>query len=160
MHSLFAAFMYPINSSYFCSNVTASVFEASFPPMHNIMFAKDLRSKTAISSQICLIMAPLVELILTPFFKPRALISLNNESPTTISRVGFPLPPLPRTMLLYPLEEDVDKYKKKNTELLKVMNEYKDNVDMTFEEFLEKFAKMDFDDYIKRVVPESHILFK
>ena len=29
------------------------------------------------------------------------------------------------------------------------MNEYKDNVDMTFEEFLENFAKMDFDDYIK-----------
>ena len=52
-------------------------------------------------------------------------------------------------MLLYPLEEDVDKYKKKNTELLKAMNEYKDNVDMTFEEFLENFAKMDFDDYIK-----------
>ena len=52
-------------------------------------------------------------------------------------------------MLLYPLEEDVDKYKKKNTELLKAMNEYKDNVDMTFEEFLENFAKMDFVDYIK-----------
>ena len=66
-----------------------------------------------------------------------------------ICRFGFPLPPLPRTMLLYPLEEDVDKYKKKNTELLKAMNEYKDNVDMTFEEFLETFAKMDFDDYIK-----------
>ena len=66
-----------------------------------------------------------------------------------ICRFGFPLPPLPRTMLLYPLEEDVDKYKKKNTELLKAMNEYKDNVDMTFEEFLENFAKMDFDEYIK-----------
>ena len=63
-----------------------------------------------------------------------------------ICRFGFPLP---RTMLLYPLEEDVDKYKKKNTELLKAMNEYKDNVDMTFEEFLENCAKMDFDDYIK-----------
>ena len=46
-------------------------------------------------------------------------------------------------------EEDVDKYKKKNTELLKAMNEYKDNVDMTFEEILENCAKMDFDDYIK-----------
>ena len=66
-----------------------------------------------------------------------------------ICRFGFPLPPLPRTMLLYPLEEDVDKYKKKNTDLLKAMNEYKDNVDLTFEEFLETFAKMDFDDYIK-----------
>ena len=66
-----------------------------------------------------------------------------------ICRFGFPLPPLPRTMLLYPLEENVDKYKKKNTELLKAMNEYKDNVDMTFEEFLENVAKMDFEDYIK-----------
>ena len=52
-------------------------------------------------------------------------------------------------MLLYPLEEDVDKYKKKNTEPLKAMNEYKDNVDMTFEEFVENIAKMDIDDYIK-----------
>ena len=66
-----------------------------------------------------------------------------------ICRFGFPLPPLPRTMLLYPLEEDVDKYKKKNTDLLKAMNEYKDNVDMTCKEFLENIAKMDFDDYIK-----------
>ena len=66
-----------------------------------------------------------------------------------ICRFGFPLPPLPRTMLLYPLEENVDKYKKKNTELLKAMNEYKDNVDMTFEEFLANIAKMDFEDYIK-----------
>ena len=30
-----------------------------------------------------------------------------------ICRFGFPLPPLPRTMLLYPLKEDVDKYKRR-----------------------------------------------
>ena len=41
-------------------------------------------------------------------------------------------------MLLYPLAEDVEKYKKKYKELQKVMNEYKDTVDITFEEFLEK----------------------
>ena len=52
---------------------------------------------------------------------------------------------------MYPLEEDVDKYTKKNTELLKAMNEYEDNEDMTFEEFLEKIAKMDFEDYIKGI---------
>ena len=57
-----------------------------------------------------------------------------------ICRFGFPLLPLPRTMLLYPLGENMDNYKKKNTELLKAMNEYKDNVDMTFEEFLENIA--------------------
>ena len=52
-------------------------------------------------------------------------------------------------MLLYPLPEDVQKYKKKYKELQKVMNEYKDTIDMTFEEFLGKVAKMNFDDNIK-----------
>ena len=33
-----------------------------------------------------------------------------------ICRFGFPLPPLPRTMLLYPLEEEVDKYKRRAPE--------------------------------------------
>ena len=65
-----------------------------------------------------------------------------------ICRFGFPLPPLPNTMLLYPLEENIDKYKKKNVELQKAMNECKENEDMPFEEFLEKIAKMDFEDYI------------
>ena len=46
------------------------------------------------------------------------------------------MPPLLRTLLLYPFQEEMEKYKKKNTELQKAMNEYKDNVDMTFEEFL------------------------
>ena len=66
-----------------------------------------------------------------------------------ICRFGFPLPPLPRTMLLYPLADDVEKYKKKRKELQKVMNEFKDTVDMTFEDFLEKVAKMNFEDYIR-----------
>ena len=52
-------------------------------------------------------------------------------------------------MLLYPLAEDVEKYKKKYKELQKVVNEYKDTVDMTFEEFLEKVTKMNFEDYIR-----------
>ena len=65
-----------------------------------------------------------------------------------ICRFGFPLPPLPKTMLLYPLEENIDKYKKKNVELQKSMNECKENDDMPFEEFLEKIAKMDLEDYI------------
>ena len=57
------------------------------------------------------------------------------------------MPPLPR-ILLNPLEEEVDNYKKKYIALQKAMNEYKDNVDMTFEEFLENIAKMDFEDNI------------
>ena len=52
-------------------------------------------------------------------------------------------------MLLYPLAEDIEKYKKKYKEFQKVLNEYKDTVDMTFEEFLEKVAKMNFKDYIR-----------
>ena len=48
-----------------------------------------------------------------------------------ICRFGFPLPPLPRTMLLYPLEEEVDHFRKKYTELQKAMNENKDN-DVSF----------------------------
>ena len=52
----------------------------------------------------------------------------------------IPLPPFPRTMLLYPLEEEVEKYKKKYSELQKVMTEYKDTVDMPFDEFFEKVA--------------------
>ena len=66
-----------------------------------------------------------------------------------VCRFGFPLPPLPRTMLLNPLAEDVEKYKKKYKELQKVMKEYKDTVDMTFEEFLENVAKINFVDYIR-----------
>ena len=65
-----------------------------------------------------------------------------------ICRFGFPLPPLPKTMLLYPLEENIDKYKKKNVELQKSMNECKENEDIPFDEFLEKIARMDFEDYI------------
>ena len=52
-----------------------------------------------------------------------------------ICRFGFPLPPFPRTMLLYALGEEVEKYEKKYSELQKVMNVYKDIVDMPFDEF-------------------------
>ena len=51
----------------------------------------------------------------------------------------------------HPPAEDVEKYKKKYKELQKVMNEYKDTVDMTSEEFLENVAKikMNFEDYMR-----------
>ena len=65
-----------------------------------------------------------------------------------ICRFGFPLPPLPKTMLLYPLEEEVETFKKKYTDLQRAMNENKDN-EVTFTEFLERVAKMNFEDYIK-----------
>ena len=58
------------------------------------------------------------------------------------------MPPLPQTRLLYPLEKEVDKFKKKYSELQRAMNENKDN-DASFAEFLETVAKMTFEDYIK-----------
>ncbi|MCU7800825.1 MAG: AAA family ATPase [gamma proteobacterium symbiont of Lucinoma myriamae] len=66
-----------------------------------------------------------------------------------ICRFGFPLPPLPRTMLLHPLDENVDTYKKKYLEMQKAMNEYKDVSDLTFEEFLDEIVHMNGEDYIK-----------
>ena len=65
-----------------------------------------------------------------------------------ICRFGFPLPPLPKSMLLYPLEEEVKMFYKKYTDLQRAMNENKDNI-VTFAEFYESVAKMNFDDYIK-----------
>ena len=66
-----------------------------------------------------------------------------------ICRFGFPLPPLPRTLLLHPLDEDVETYKKQHSELQKTMNEYKNVTDITFDEYLEQIAKMNFENYIK-----------
>ena len=66
-----------------------------------------------------------------------------------ICRFGFPLPPFPRTLLLHPLDEDVEKYKKQYSELQKTMNEYKNVTDITFDEFLEQVAKMNLENYIK-----------
>ena len=65
-----------------------------------------------------------------------------------ICRFDFPSPPLPKIMLLYPLEEEVEMFKKKYTDLQRAMNEAKDN-EVTFAEFLERMAKMNFEDYIK-----------
>ena len=52
-------------------------------------------------------------------------------------------------MLLYPLDEEVEKYKTKYSLLQKVMNECKDTEGMSFDEFLEKVAQMEFDEYVK-----------
>ena len=65
-----------------------------------------------------------------------------------ICRFGVPFPPLPQTVILYPLEEEVEQLKKRYIELQRAMNENKDN-DVSFAEFLETVVKMTFDDYIK-----------
>ena len=51
-------------------------------------------------------------------------------------------------MLLYPLEEEVDQFKKKYKELQRAMNEIKHN-DVSFAEFLETVAIMTLENYIK-----------
>ena len=58
-----------------------------------------------------------------------------------ICRFGFPLPPLPRTMLLHPLDEDIEKYKTKHSELQKSMTEYKTVTDIAFDEFLKQVPR-------------------
>ncbi|XP_069136358.1 uncharacterized protein [Argopecten irradians] len=66
-----------------------------------------------------------------------------------VCRFGFPLPPLPRTMLLEPLETDVAEYRKKYTDLQKKMNEYKDGCSLSFLDFLQTIVQMEETEYIK-----------
>ena len=66
-----------------------------------------------------------------------------------ICRFGYPLPPLPRTMILDPLETDKDKYLKLYQNLQKKMNSQQNGYDITYEEFLNNVVQMSEEDYIK-----------
>ena len=66
-----------------------------------------------------------------------------------VCRFGFPLPPLRKTVLLEPLDVDVDKYKKKYDKIQDNMNKYKDGMNFSFEQFLTKVAEMSEEEYIK-----------
>ena len=66
-----------------------------------------------------------------------------------VCRFGFPLPPLRKTVLLEPLDVDVDKYKKKYDKIQDKMNKYKDGMNFSFEQFLTKVAEMSEEEYIK-----------
>ena len=66
-----------------------------------------------------------------------------------VCRFGFPLPPLPRTMLLEPLDVDVDQYKKKYSEIQTAMNDFKDGCDLDFDTFLQNVLKLSEEEYIK-----------
>ena len=66
-----------------------------------------------------------------------------------VCRFGFPLPPLRKTVLLEPLDLDVDKYKKKYDKIQDNMNKYKDGMNFSFEQFLTKVAEMSEEEYIK-----------
>ena len=67
----------------------------------------------------------------------------------TTCRFGFPLPPLPKTMLLSPLDEDAENYKKKYDKLQKKLNDFKDGCDLSFATFLEQVVDMTEDEYVK-----------
>ena len=66
-----------------------------------------------------------------------------------ICRFGYPLPPLPCTMVLTPLEADQDKYCKLYQNLQKKMNDEKDGYDMTYAQFLKTIVQMNEADYIQ-----------
>ena len=66
-----------------------------------------------------------------------------------VCRFGFPLPPLRKTLLLEPLDVDVDKYKKKYDKIQDKMNKYKDGMHFSFGQFLTKVAEMSEEEYIK-----------
>ncbi|XP_033741835.1 uncharacterized protein LOC117328415 [Pecten maximus] len=55
-------------------------------------------------------------------------------------RFGFPLPPLPKTLILEPLDEDHEHLKKKYAEVQTKLNELKDVANMSFEEFLNEIS--------------------
>ncbi|KAK3097672.1 hypothetical protein FSP39_011969 [Pinctada imbricata] len=66
-----------------------------------------------------------------------------------VCRFGFPLPPLSKTMLLEPLETDVEKYKKKYDEIQEKINKYKDGMNFSYDQFLHEVVNMPEDEYIK-----------
>ena len=66
-----------------------------------------------------------------------------------ICRFGYPLPPLPYTMVLDPLETDKEKYYKLYTQLQKTMNAEKDGYHMNYDNFLKNVVQMSENEYIK-----------
>ncbi|XP_061184994.1 uncharacterized protein LOC133193010 [Saccostrea echinata] len=66
-----------------------------------------------------------------------------------VCRFGFPLPPLEETLILEPLECDVDKYKKIYDDIQKQLNDMKNGCDLSYEELLGTVLKISKEDYIK-----------
>ncbi|XP_078328660.1 uncharacterized protein LOC144623788 [Crassostrea virginica] len=66
-----------------------------------------------------------------------------------VCRFGFPLPPLDKTLILEPLECEVDKYKKIYDEIQKKLNEMKNGCNLSYQELLSSVLKISEEDYIK-----------
>ncbi|XP_062599574.1 uncharacterized protein LOC134261132 [Saccostrea cucullata] len=66
-----------------------------------------------------------------------------------VCRFGFPLPPLEETLILEPLECDVDKYKKMYDDIQKQLNDMKNGCDLPYKELLSTVLKISEEDYIK-----------
>ncbi|XP_062569080.1 uncharacterized protein LOC134231172 [Saccostrea cucullata] len=68
-----------------------------------------------------------------------------------VCRFGFPLPPLEETLILEPLECDVDKYKKMYDDIQKQLNDMKNGCDLPYKELLSTVLKISEEDYIKSI---------
>jgi hypothetical protein len=69
-----------------------------------------------------------------------------------ICRFGFPLPPFRKTVVLEPLEEEIDKYKGMYKDIQKKIDYLLtiENVEnITFDEFLAEVLEMSEEEYIK-----------
>ncbi|XP_062567926.1 uncharacterized protein LOC134230168 [Saccostrea cucullata] len=66
-----------------------------------------------------------------------------------VCRFGFPLPPLEKTLILEPLECEVDKYRKMYDEIQKQLNDMKNGCDLSYKELLSTVLKISEEDYIK-----------
>ncbi|XP_062616288.1 uncharacterized protein LOC134278001 [Saccostrea cucullata] len=66
-----------------------------------------------------------------------------------VCRFGFPLPPLEESLILEPLECDVDKYKKMYDDIQKQLNDMKNGCDLPYKELLSTVLKISEEDYIK-----------
>ena len=76
-----------------------------------------------------------------------------------VCRFGFPLPPFKETVILEPLETEIEKYKALYREVQKKINSLHDleNVEnITFDEFLNNFLQINEEEYIKIVRSSLH----
>ncbi|XP_061190534.1 uncharacterized protein LOC133198460 [Saccostrea echinata] len=92
-----------------------------------------------------------------PFMKQLVELQVHKHSKTckkgsngkSVCRFGFPLPPLPKTMLLEPLDVDIEHYRKTYSDIQRKMNDYKDGCSLDYESLLQTVVQMCENEYIK-----------